>query len=211
MILVRYTSLQLLAMSHPKCSNALQRSWTSVIWYDVMPLQVTPFMRSRSCLHNFIITMKSLFRPVFILMFLCHANTPLNTTHVLSVYLVHPMAYVRPWRSQSISRQWKNPGNAPANIRHYYRCFTQTPAWTRCFLHEGRLLSRVWWQVQPHHTPQCFLEVNNQQWKRQPTRKMTQMTWALSPVQKFYLQFSLHVLPIGSFFFPPLLITKLSL
>ena len=175
-----------------------------------MPLQVTRYMKSRTRLHNFITTVKYLFKQVFGLIFLCHTNMCLNTTHVLSAYLVLPMAYVHQWRSRSISRHWKNPGNAPANIKHYYRCFTQTLAWTRCHSHEGPLLSGVWCQVQHHHTPQLFLEVNNRQYQWKPTRIMVQMIWAPPQVQKFYLPLSWPVLPVSSYFFPSHSLTKLS-
>ena len=75
-----------------------------------MPLQVTRYMKSRTCLHNFITTVKYLFKQVFGLIFLCHANMRLNTTHALSAYLVLPMAYVHQWRSRSISRKepWRH-------------------------------------------------------------------------------------------------------
>lgn len=180
-----------------------------------MPLQVTHYVKSRTHLRNFITTVKYLFKRVFVLIFLCHANMRLNTTHVLYAYSVLPTAYVHPWRSQSTLRQWKNPGDALADIRHYYRCFAQTPAWTRCHLHEGPLLSGVWCRVQHHRTPQCFLEANNQQCQWKPTRKMTtrQTTWAPPRVQKFYLPCSWHVLPVSSYFlfFPlPHSLTKLS-
>ena len=175
-----------------------------------MPLQVTRYLKSRTHSRNFIITVMYLFKLVFVLIFPCHANMHLNTTHDPSAYSVLQMAYVHPWRNRSISRQWKNRGDAPTDIRHCYKCFAQTPGWTRCRLHEGSLPSMVWCQVQHHHILQCFLEVNKCQCQCQPTRKMTPMTWDPSLVQRFYVPFSWHVHPVGFHFFLPHLLAKLS-